>query len=150
MILLALLLQVSTPDSGPDIVVRAPLPPQPQVPATMVVELNACLAKTFAAAPGVDDGAMRYIAYGDWALHWLGDRAALPSPYEVDRNADDRITLTELQDHFGRLFARFDRDGDTLVSRAELITYRATPMGGDAPPGDKPAPPARNGRQPRR
>ena len=182
MILLALLLQAaaaqaapvqSEPD-GPDILVRAPLPATQQVPATMVVEpaamliaacdrdgdaetsrfeLNECLAKSVAGTPGVKDGVMRYIAYGDWALKWLGDRAALPSPYEVDRNADDQVTLTELQDHFGRLFARYDRDRDGQVSRAELLTFKTMPIGANGPanappPGDRKPP--HEGGKPRR
>ena len=140
MILLALLLQATTPS---DIVVTGPGKPNAQTPATLVVEpaamaiaacdddhdarttrseLAACLARTF---PSSGAASIGYIAYGDWALTWLGDRTALPSPYEVDRDGDDRITLNELQAQFSRLFTRYDKDADSAVTRAEALTIRA-------------------------
>ena len=173
--LFALLLQVADP---PDITVRAPLPATPQTPATILVEpvaaliatfdgepdggtdeerdglverteIDAGIARTFKLSDPANSGELRYIAYGDWALRWLGDRAALPSPYEVDRNNDDAVSLTELQDHFSRLFARYDKDGDKRISRAELLTFRARPVDDGKKPegktGDRP-----KGRPPRR
>ncbi|UVO51162.1 EF-hand domain-containing protein [Sphingomonas sp. SUN019] len=156
MLLFALLLQAVDPPPGADVVVRAPLPASPQTPATIVVEpaamliatcdadgdgmvdrieLNDGLEKTFKASDTAKTGAMRYLAYSDWALRWLGDRAALPSPYEVDRNNDDQVTLAELQDHFSRLFARYDANNDKTISRAELLTFRTAPLGSSGPPG---------------
>ena len=161
--LLALLLQSAVP---PDITVRAPLPATPQVPATMLVEPVATLIATFDGEPdgGTDEerdgyverteidagiartfgmsdpgwaGKLRYLAYSDWALRWLGDRAALPSPYEVDRDNDDAVSLVELQDHFSRLFARYDTDGDKKISRAELLTFRARPVDSKGPTGGR-------------
>lgn len=165
--LLALLLQAAP--VPPDVTVRAPLPATPQTPATMLVEPVAMLIATFDGEPdgGTDEvrdgyverseinagiertfklsdpqgtGRLRYIAFGDWALRWLGDRAALPSPYEVDRDSDDQVTLDEMQDHFSRLFARYDKDGDRKISRAELLTFRARPVddGKERPPEAKP------------
>ncbi len=165
MIPFALLLLAAAPaqDSPPggDITVRAPLPATPQTPATMVVEpvamfiaacdrdgdarveryeLDACVAASFAAFDPQKTGKLRYIAFGDWALRYLGDRAALPSPYEVDRDNDEAVTLAELQDHFSRLFARYDRDGDHAISRAELLTYRTMPVDAQGPTaGRRPA-----------
>lgn len=158
MIPFALLLLAAAPTQdgvqGGDITVRAPLPATPQTPATMVVEpvammiaacdedgdarveryeLDECLAKSFAAFDPQKTGKLRYIAFGDWALRYLGDRAALPSPYEVDRDNDGAVTLAELQDHFSRLFARYDRDGDHAISRAELLTYRTMPIDARGP-----------------
>lgn len=177
--LLPLLLQAA--QVPPDVTVRAPLPATPQVAATILVEpvamliatfdgepdggtdgerdgyverteMNAGIERTFRLSDAAHAGKLRYIAYGDWALRWLGDRAALPSPYEVDRNGDDAITLDELQDHFSRLFARYDTNGDKRISRAELLTFRArpvddgkTPPKPDGKPGDRP-----RGRPPRR
>ena len=160
--LLALLLQATTPD----ITVRAPLPATPQTPATILVEPVAMLIATFDGEPdgGTDEARdgyverteidagitrtfrlsdpaktekLRYLAYSDWALRWLGDRAALPSPYEVDRDNDDAVSLVELQDHFSRLFARYDTNADKRISRAELLTFRAGPIGKDGPTGGK-------------
>lgn len=158
----------------PDITVRAPLPAQPQTPATMVVEpvammiatfdrdgdaavdraeLEEGVAASFAAFDTAHTGRLRYLVFADWAERFLGDRNALPSPFEVDRDNDDAITLTELQDHFSRLFARYDANGDHRVTRAELVTYRTRPVDakgpvgsdGDRPPkgdrGDAPPPP---------
>lgn len=139
---------------GETVVVKAPLPSTPQTPATMVVEPAAMMIATFDAngdamvdraelAEGVrrsfaaidtaGAGRLRYIAFGDWALRYLGDRAALPSPFEIDRDGDGQITLDEVQDQFSRLFARYDRDGSHDVSRAELLTYRTMPVDAQGP-----------------
>jgi Ca2+-binding EF-hand superfamily protein len=172
MFLPLLLAAAAAPQEGPDVVVRAPLPSVQQTPATMVVEPVAMLIATFdadgdarvtraeleaggrAAFAAFDPGGtgtMRYIAFGDWAARFLGDRHALPSPYEVDRNNDDQVTLDEMLNHFARLFARYDRDRDGVVTRAELITYRTQPVDekgpvGGPPPGGRGA----GGRPPRR
>jgi Ca2+-binding EF-hand superfamily protein len=144
------------PQDTPDVVVRAPAPPIQQTPATMVVEPVAMMIATFdrngdalvdrnemeegvrasfAAIDTAGTGELRYIAFADWAERFLGDRNALPSPFEVDRNSDDRITLEELQQHFSRLFARYDRDGSHTISRAELVTFKTMPIGANGPTG---------------
>jgi len=158
----------AAPAQDAPIIVKGPLPGTPQTPATMVVEPVAMLIGTFDGA-GTDErdalvdrsemmagvkasfeaidtaktGKLRYIAFADWAERFLGDRNALPSPFEVDTNQDDVVTLEELQDHFSRLFARYDKDGSKTISRAELLTYRTGPIGADGPtqgpkPGEKP------------
>ncbi|QNA85010.1 EF-hand domain-containing protein [Sphingomonas sp. So64.6b] len=88
-------------------------------------ELSAFIARSFAATEGAGTGSIGYIAYSDWALKWLGDRNALPSPFSVDADHDDRITLPEMQDQFARLFARFDVDKDGVATRAELLTIKS-------------------------
>jgi hypothetical protein len=148
MLLLLLLLQAAAPAVPPA------GPGQP--PATMVVEpvamaiagwdadgdgrttraeLEAGVRRSFAATAGGGD-AIGYIGYSDWAQRWLGDRNALPSPFEVDADADNRITAAELQAAMARVFARLDRDGDGALVRAELLTLRANP-GGDRPGRDR-------------
>lgn len=92
---------------------------------TTAAELDACLARGFGGAPSLG-----YIDYADWSLKWLGDRAALPSPFTVDTNGDNRITLAELRAQFASLFARFDADKDGAATRAELLTIRGN-TGGD-------------------
>jgi len=121
------------------------VPPQP--PATMVVEPVAMALATFDAdadgrtsrsemeagvrrSVGAIDvngaGKLRYLDFAEWALRWLGDRNALPSPFEVDSNGDDAVSLSELQAWFATTFARLDRNHDGVLSRAELLTIRAS------------------------
>jgi len=69
-------------------------------------------------------GTIGYIGYADWSERWLGSRTALPDPYEVDRNDDNRISLEELADRFALLFKRFDADKDGVIVRSELLTLR--------------------------
>ena len=100
-------------------------------------ELQACVQRSFAAIDTTHGGSIGYIGYSDWALMWLGDRNALPSPFSVDADGDNRITLAELQAQFDSLFARFDADKDGAVTRAELLTIRATAVGDRPDPRDK-------------
>jgi hypothetical protein len=77
--------------------------------------------------------ALGYIAFGDWSERWLGNRNALPSPFEVDGDGDNRITLPELQARFDLFFTRFDTDKDGSLRRSELLTVRAMPTPGQQP-----------------
>jgi len=99
-------------------------------------ELVGCITRSFEAIDAGHKGSLGYIDYSDWALKWLGDRNALPSPFTIDADGDNRITLAELQAQFATLFARFDTDKDGKLTRAELITIRAS-AGGDRQPGKK-------------
>lgn len=138
MILLALLLQAqSTP---------APLPYRPAAativaePVAMTIaafdtdgdarvtkaEVTAGVERSFASIDTDKKGTLGYIAFADWATRWLGDPNAVPSPFEVDRDGDNRITLTELQDRFAEIFDRFDKDKDGILIRSELLTIRGS------------------------
>ena len=140
----------------------APTQPQQQPPATMVVEpvamaiaawdadgdgrtsraeLAAGVARSFAVAGGTDGKPLGYIAFADWAERWLGDRNALPSPFEVDADGDNKIALAELQAALARTFARLDRNGDGFVTRAEALTIRAS--NGERGPGRRGGKPGR-------
>lgn len=151
MLILSLLLQAAP------IVVTAPQPGAPQPPATMAYEPAALLiatfdadrdarvtreemedglAATFGAIDKANTGTLGYIAFADWAERYLGDRNALPSPFEVDRDGDNRIALRELQTRFSEYFTRYDRDRDGELTRAELLTIRARVFGDDGPPSD--------------
>ena len=88
-------------------------------------ELHRCLAKSFASVDTAKTGAIGYIAFADWAEKWLGDRTALPSPFETDADGDNRITLAELDAKFDAVFARLDANKDGVLTRAELLTIRA-------------------------
>jgi hypothetical protein len=149
--LLALLLQAAVP--------ALPVPAVPgQPPATFVVEpvgmaiagfdadgdgrtsraeLDAGVRRSFAAIDSGKAGTIGYIAFADWAERWLGDRNALPSPFEVDSDGDNRITLAELQGTFARIFARLDVDKDGVVTRKELLTIRAMAGRTMGPPGKR-------------
>ena len=162
-ILIALVLQTTSPP-GPtepegEIVVLSPSRPVPQTPATMVVEpvammiaaldgdgdgrttraeMETGVARSFAAIDTVGAGTLRYLAFASWAERFLGDRNALPSPFEVDKDGNDQVSLDELQRQFSRLFARYNRDGDDAISRPELLTFRTAPVDakGPTPPLD--------------
>jgi hypothetical protein len=97
---------------------------------TTHAELTQCIGRSFAAVDTAHKGSIGYIDYSDWALKWLGDRNALPSPFTVDADGDNRITLAELQAQFDTLFARFDVNKDGAVTRAELLTIKSRAVGG--------------------
>jgi hypothetical protein len=126
--------------------VPAPAGPPPQPPATLVVEpvamaiagfdadgdarvtraeLVAGVQRSFTEIDTAGARALGYIAFADWAERYLGDRNALPSPFETDRDGDNRITLAELQAKLDEVFVRLDRDKDGVVTRAECLTIRA-------------------------
>ena len=131
----------------------APTPPKPDAyrpaPATIVAEPVALflagmdrdrdgrttlaeLRQGLVEATGGDKpwgAGIGYIAYSDWAERWLGDRNGLPSPFELDRNGDNRITVEELGTRFEGIFARFDANKDGAVTRAELLTIRNSALG---------------------
>lgn len=69
-------------------------------------------------------GSMGYIGFSDWAFRWLGDRNALPNPFDVDRDANNRIGFDELAARFDDFFRRFDADKDGVIVRSELVTLR--------------------------
>lgn len=89
-------------------------------------EFDAGVANSFASV-AKGQSAIGYIAFGDWAERWLGNRNALPSPFEVDQDGDNKISLIELQARFALFFDRFDRDKDGVIRRAELLTVRQPP-----------------------
>jgi hypothetical protein len=141
---LALAAQVAAPQQPLAIV------PVAQPPATMVVEpaammiaacdangdaivtrdeMHLCLAHSFDSIDTAHKGSIGYIDYSDWALKWLGDANAVPGPYAVDTDNDNRITLAELQARFDAIFDRLDTDKDGKLTRAELLTIRANPCG---------------------
>lgn len=92
---------------------------------TTRAELAAGVARSFAAVDPGRTGKLRYLDYADWALRYLGDRNALPSPFELDADGDNAVSLGELQAAFAAAFDRFDTDHDGAVTRAELLTVRS-------------------------
>lgn len=98
-------------------------------------EFDAGVKHSFEAIDADHKGSLGYIAFADWAERWLGDRNAVPSPFEVDRDGDMKITEPELAERFDAYFARFDRDKDGVIQRKELLTVRTGFEGG--PGGDR-------------
>ncbi len=98
---------------------------------TSRAELTAGVERTFRAIDTSNSGKLGYIAFADWAERFLGDRTALPSPFAVDRNGDNAITPAELQAAIAHEFDRFDVNHDGAVTRAELLTIRDRPGGGE-------------------
>jgi hypothetical protein len=104
---------------------------------TTLPELRKTVLETTSADPpwqAAGQAGIGYIQYADWAQRWLGDRNALPSPFEVDRNGDNRISVDEFESRMEAIFARVDSDRDGAVTRAELLTIRGAPRG-DRPEG---------------
>ena len=85
-------------------------------------ELTACVTRSFTSVDRSGAGVIGYIQFADWAERWLGDRNALPSPFETDGDGDNRLTLDEVLAQFGKTFTRFDRDKDGTLKRSELLT----------------------------
>ena len=59
---------------------------------TSRAEMEAGVKRSYDAIDTVHQGSIGYLQFADWAERWLGDRNALPSPFDVDKNSDDRIT----------------------------------------------------------
>lgn len=87
-------------------------------------EFDAGLRRSFDSIDTGKTGALGYIAYSDWSERWLGDRNTLPSPFEVDRDGDNKISYEELAVRFALLFTRFDTNKDGSITRSELLTLR--------------------------
>lgn len=89
---------------------------------TTRAELNEAILRSFAAADRDGDGMLGYIEYSGWATIWLGSATALPGPFAIDVDGNDRISREELLAEFGRHFVRLDRDTDGAISHSELLT----------------------------
>lgn len=100
-------------------------------------EFQAGLKHSFDSVDPQHKGEVGYIAFADWAECWLGDRTALPSPFDVDADHNDRVTLDELRASFDGFFARFDKDKDGALTRAELLTFRTPGMNPAGPRSKK-------------
>lgn len=152
--LLALLVAgpASAQDSAPPVAVR---PAQPVAtiiaePVAMMIaafdgdfdarvtraEFDTGVRRSFDSADTARAGSIGYLAFSDWSERWLGNRNALPSPFETDRDGDNRIRAAEFEARFEMFFRRFDADKDGVLLRRELVTLRQPP--GDPRSGKKP------------
>jgi hypothetical protein len=96
--------------------------------STTLAEYEEALGRTFAAADRDGGGTLGYIEYSGWAETWLGSQSALPGPFAIDADGDNRLTREEFLAEFRRQFARLDKGKDGAVSRAELLTVRNPAM----------------------
>jgi Ca2+-binding EF-hand superfamily protein len=87
-------------------------------------EFDAGLRHSFDSVDPDKKGSIGYIAFSDWSERWLGDRNTLPSPFEVDRDGDNRVSFAELAERFDLFFTRFDANKDGVLVRSELVTIR--------------------------
>ncbi|OAN61619.1 calcium-binding protein [Sphingomonas sp. TDK1] len=87
-------------------------------------EFDAGLKRSFDSADTGHTGSLGYIAYSDWSLRWMGDRNTLPSPFEMDRDGDNKVSWAEFQDRFALIWVRFDKNKDGVIERSELVTIR--------------------------
>lgn len=92
--------------------------------STSLAEYEAALGRTFAAADRDSGGTLGYLEYSGWAQTWLGSQSALPGPFAIDADGDNRLSREEFMGEFRRQFARLDKSADGAVSRAELLTLR--------------------------
>lgn len=100
-------------------------------------EFDAGVRRSFDSADPDHKGSIGYIAFSDWSERWLGDRNTLPSPFEVDRDGDNRISLDELQQRFALFFTRFDANKDGVIVRSELVVIRPQAFAPDRRGGGK-------------
>ena len=148
MILLALTALAAQQQPAPAVPLARPLPGAEPIPLMIAEPVAMAIAAFDADGDGIvtraefDAGVRRsfetvakgqpaigYINFGDWSERWLGNRNALPSPFEVDQDGDNRISLAELQGRFELFFTRFDRDKNGSIARSELLTTRPQPGG---------------------
>ncbi len=87
-------------------------------------EFDAGLKHSFDLVDTAHRGFLSYIGYSDWAERWMGDRNTLPSPFELDRDGDNKVSFAELAARFDALFARYDANKDGVLERKELVTIR--------------------------
>jgi hypothetical protein len=115
--------------------------------ATSLAEFEGALSRTFAAADRNGDGGLGYIEYSGWAETWLGSQTALPGPFAIDADGDNRLSREEFMAEFRRQFSRLDKSGDQMITHAELLTLRNPRM---APVLDRDGRPLRPGQRPPR
>ncbi|MDF2384596.1 EF-hand domain-containing protein [Nostoc ellipsosporum NOK] len=141
--------RIPTPESGSAAPIGASTPQQPAFtvivePVAMMIaafdadgdgkvtraEFDTGLKRSFDAVDTQHQGWLGYIAYSDWQERWMGDRNTVPSPFEVDRDGDNKVSFAELVERFDLLFKRFDADRNGVIERKELVTIRPQVMMG--------------------
>lgn len=74
-----------------------------------------------------------------WAARWLGSSGALPGLLDFDTDGDNRISWNEFTARFAMIFAGFDKNGDDVLDRSELINIGRPQSEPGSRPGARPA-----------
>jgi len=85
------------------------------------------VARSFALADSDHDSKVSMIDLADWAEVALGNRSALPGPFDFDRDGNDSISREEFAGLFETRFAALDKDSDRSLRRSELVSFAAAP-----------------------
>ena len=103
-------------------------------------EYDAGVIREWTRADTDRDGTIGAIEHGAWAERTLGSPGALPSLLDLDHDGDDRIGREEFTRYFAQRFTALDKDGDGVLTRAELISLRMDPsmLGKPGAPGVPP------------
>ncbi len=96
--------------------------------STSLAEYSDALTRTFATADRDANGTLGYLEYSGWAEIWLGSQSALPGPFAIDADGDNRLSRDEFMAEFRRNFLRLDKNADGAVTRAELLTVKNPAM----------------------
>lgn len=96
--------------------------------STTRAEYEEALGRSFAVADRDGNATLGYLEYSGWAETWLGSQSALPGPFAIDADGDNRLSREEFLAEFRRQFARLDKSADGAISRAELLTVRNPAM----------------------
>jgi hypothetical protein len=89
-------------------------------------EFDAGVARSFESADKDHNGKLSLFELANWADAALGNRGALPGQFDFDRDGDDSISRGEFTALFDARFATFDKDGNKVLRRSELVTFAAT------------------------
>lgn len=97
-------------------------------------ELDAAVDAEFARADVDGSGVVTGFEMVDWGKTVLGDGEALPDLRAMDTDMNYTVTPREFAVGLRHEFERLDKDGDKMLTRAELLIETPTRMHGGAAP----------------
>lgn len=92
-------------------------------------EFEGGVAQAFGHADADRDGRVSLIELAGWAEAALGNRGALPGPFDFDRDGNDSISREEFVGLFDARFASLDKNSDKALRRSELVSFATLPAG---------------------
>lgn len=75
-----------------------------------------------------NEGFLSLLELSAWSEATLGNMGAVPGPFDFDKDEDDKVSLDEFVAEFDRRFSALDKNGDHVLSRAELVSLTAAPL----------------------